>query len=213
MQSDDGRLIPLVVAIGNHDVDRDFGFHNAHYFQFLFEQSDLSYFTRHFGNHTVLHVLDSGHIVPFSGDQSDWLAKTLDDNRGIRNKLALYHVPLYPSLGDFNTPDAERARKAWAPLFDRFGLDLAFENHNHTLKRTKKLFAETLSQSEKGTIYLGGGCFGMPAREADPNRWYLEKTVSVRHFWSVTVSPNGYNARAYDISGKIIDEVGLLFVS
>jgi hypothetical protein len=45
---------------------------------------------------------------------------------------------------------------ATGALFDRYGVQLAFENHDHTFKRTYPLRAGKLDP--RGTVYLGDGC-------------------------------------------------------
>lgn len=42
------------------------------------------------------------------------------------------------------------------PIIDRYHVDLVFENHVHSFKRTKMLKNGNIVQ-EKGTIFLGDG--------------------------------------------------------
>ncbi len=204
MVTSDGRLIPMVLAIGNHEVDGSILGTDSYYYEFLFEQTGKTYFERHFGDHTVFLVLDTGHVASHSGAQKTWLKKALSSNQAVKNKLAVYHIPLYPSYRDYELAASKKGRKHWLPLFDEFGLTAAFENHDHTQKRTKQLF-NNKANSNKGTTYFGDGCWGKSVRDVHPERWYLDNAHSAQHFWLVETSTNGLRADAVDITGRVID--------
>ena len=103
MHTPDGRLIPIVAAIGNHDR-RDIGdtrggsdpapFFNGFFYQ---DPAGKSYFARRFGPRVALFVLDSGHLAPQAGAQRDWLAAELRENADVPVRFALYHVALFPA--------------------------------------------------------------------------------------------------------------------
>ena len=85
-------------------------------------------------------------------------------------------------------------------------MDTAFENHDHTLKRTKRLLAG--QEDPAGTLYLGDGCFGQFTRDInDANRRYLDFAASVRHFWLVEVDGAAVTYSAIDRNGDVVDEV------
>ena len=76
-----GRLIPLIPCIGNHEVDGGFGKprEKAPFFYALFDglYRESSYTTLDFGDYLSLVLLDTGHNSPIGGAQTDWLEKTL----------------------------------------------------------------------------------------------------------------------------------------
>ena len=80
----------------------------------------------------------------------------------------------------------------------------AFEHHDHAFKRTQ-LLRENKADPH-GTLYLGDGCWGMPARKVDAElRWYEAKSASVQHFWCVDVSRSRVEYRAVNKTGEIFD--------
>jgi hypothetical protein len=200
-----GYTIPMVLAIGNHEVRGGTALTNARfYFQYFAQIHDRSYYSRTFGRNLVMLLLDSGHLSPHDGEQAAWLDAQLTAHRDVPHKFAVYHVPLYPSHRAFEGAGSTNGRRAWLPIFDKHRLTAAFENHDHTFKRTH-LLRENKPDSP-GTLYLGDGCWGMPARTVDAQRrWYEAKAASVQHFWLVEVSRNRVEYRAINKEGKVFD--------
>ncbi|MGE0488919.1 MAG: fibronectin type III domain-containing protein [Vulcanimicrobiota bacterium] len=205
MVTPDGLTIPFIAAIGNHDVAGSFGQRKQKapfYFGFLRQHAD-SYFERSLGDQVTVFVLDSGHVSPHGGTQSQWLRQSLEKCRSPW-KFALYHVPCYPSHRGYGDYYSEQGRSHWVPLFDRFGLTAAFENHDHTLKRTPPLKANKIAK--QGTVYLGDGCWGRPPRSVDPAlRWYEATAASRAHVWMVDVGDDQVTYEAIGTAGQTLD--------
>lgn len=187
MITPEGCLVPMVLAIGNHEVVG--GFERCpedapFYFQYFPQNLEKkSYFLKRFGANIILFVLDSGHTARHQGVQERWLRKNMESNQEIPIKLATYHVPIYPSVrfakkdrsyrimrhllslcGKRNdiekllSPSSAMGRKYWLPIFDEYELTAAFEHHDQTLKRTK--FLRRGEESPNGTLFLGDGGWG-----------------------------------------------------
>jgi phosphodiesterase/alkaline phosphatase D-like protein len=163
----DGRLIPMVTCIGNHEVDGGYGKprSQAPFFYALFDGlfKDSGYASLDFGDYLSLVLLDTGHTSPIGGEQASWLEKTLKARADHPNVLAVNHVPAYPSFrrmeskdGDPGTGDGNR--KYWVPLFEKYRVPVVLEHHDHTFKRTKPLL-DGLAKSN-GVLYLGDGSWG-----------------------------------------------------
>jgi hypothetical protein len=200
-----GYTIPMVLAIGNHEVSGGRALTNARFYQQYFAQvHDRTYYSRTFGRNLVLLLLDSGHICPQEGEQAAWLDAQLTAHRDVTHKFAVYHVPLYPSYRAYDGASSAKERQVWLPLFDKHKLTAGFENHDHTFKRTHLLRGNKLDS--EGTLYLGDGCWGMPARKVEAQRrWYEAKAASLQHFWQVDVSRSRVEYRAINKEGKIFD--------
>ncbi len=238
MVTPDGFTVPLIVAIGNHEVAGGFGAFDdpltrAPFYFGLFAQSGRgfdeprsAYFRRDFGPELSLLVLDSGHVTPIVGVQSDWIANQLSGASNVDLRLAAYHVPMYPSHRAFDGAPSPALREAWLALFDAWGLDVAFENHDHMLKRTFPLRANR--PEAEGTVYLGDGCFGQAPRTGaqavaleDPDVLdalgleanYLAAWAAERHFWMAEIvrapASQRFTAvfRALDENGEVLDEM------
>jgi hypothetical protein len=76
-------------------------------------------------------------------------------------------------------------RKYWEPLFDAYHVAVGFENHSHRYGRAHTLKAGKVDPT--GTLYLGGGSFGVPPSANNGNPWYMVNVYQKRHFLHVNV--------------------------
>ena len=210
MRHPDGALIPMILAIGNHEVNDLEGppERRAPFYYGYFPQGGSSYFQRDIAGLVNLIVLDSGHIVPFE-EQVDWLDGALAENTDFPFSVAVYHIPFYPSYRSFDDHRAVAGRTHWMPLFDAYELDVAFENHDHTFKRSKRLRHNAVHP--EGTLYLGDGSMGALRNkvDADNPRWYLEVANNTQHFWLVDVDADHMHFQAVDHRGRVFDSYEL----
>lgn len=202
-----GYTVPMVLAIGNHEVRG--GTANSptnalFYLRYFAQNADRTYYARTFGKNLALFLLDTGHLARHGGDQAAWLEAQLRAHQDVPVKFAVYHVPLYPSVRAYEAAGSAAGRRIWMPLFDNYHLTAAFEHHDHAFKRTHLLRDNQVNAT--GTLYLGDGCFGMPARDVDAKlRWYEAKAANLQHFWCVDVSPDGVEYRAVSKTGQVFD--------
>ena len=202
-----GRLIPLLMVIGNHEVQGGFRQRpaKAPYFYSLFAMpGQRGYNVVDFGRYMSLILLDSEHTHAIDGRQTDWLGRTLANRQDVPHIFGVYHVPAYPSVRKFNNRVSAKIRQHWVPLFEKFGLDVAFEHHDHAYKRTHLIRAGTVDP--RGVLYLGDGAWGALPRKTRED-WYLTKTASRQHFILVTIDGQSRTFQAIDIKGHVFDQV------
>jgi hypothetical protein len=212
MVGSDGRMIPIVTAIGNHEVNHyesdNPELRSPDYLSLFGNQGENVYYSRRFNDNVIFFLLDSGHLNPHSGAQAAWLEQELEKNRDVKYKFAAYHVPLYPTHRSYDEKASRDGRTYWGPLFDKYGLTVGFEHHDHVFNRSKPLKGNAVV--DKGTVYVGDGAFGVNPREVDPTpRWYNEKEGQIAHFWVVDVRDEGVSLKAIDEDGKTVDEFKL----
>ncbi|MBL8821915.1 MAG: metallophosphoesterase family protein [Planctomycetia bacterium] len=210
----EGRLIPLVPCIGNHEVDGGYGKPRtkAPFFFALFDGlfPETSYNTLDFGDYLSLVLLDTGHVSPIGGEQADWLEKTLKARKDHPNVLAVNHVPAYPS---FRNPTStvpgkagtgEENRKYWVPLFDKYRVPVVLEHHDHTFKRTKPLLDHRAD--DNGVLYLGDGSWGRLRAAKSPDELsYLAKSSSDFHLSLHRLQGEERFHLAMDSQGRVMD--------
>lgn len=206
--TDNGLIIPMILAIGNHESNKKPlpASLRAPFFTNFFKQDDEhgTYFVRELGSDGVLFVLDSGHIATWS-TQVPWLTKMLEKYKDRPIKMAMYHIPLYPSHRNYNGAQNAVARSLWIPVFEKYGLDIAFENHDHMHKRTY-LMRDSMPVESKGVLYLGDGSWGRSPRFVnEENIWYLKKVTSNNHFWLADLESGVADIKAIDSDGKLFD--------
>ncbi len=210
-----GFTVPMVSAIGNHEVAGGYGGTAADapvYLSYLAQDEASTYYTRQVGDRVVIFVLDSGHVAAHGGEQAQWLDEQFRRYASVPVRLATYHVPLFPGFRLPTSKYSKAGRRHWQPLFDEHGLMVAFENHDHVFKRTYPIRADRIDSA--GTVYLGDGSFGRGPRVVDGprqthlhRRWYLEDLRSEGHIWRVDVAADSVVFAAVDRSGRVFDRL------
>lgn len=219
-RTEDRRLIPVVAAIGNHEVrggyDRTPA--EAPYFYGLFTlPDDRAYYALDFADYLSLIILDSGHTNPVAGEQTDWLADALAERDDQMFLIPVYHYPAYGTTKaprgklPIDSPRATVIQENWVPLFDRHGVTAVFENDHHNYKRTHPLRGHQ-RDDENGIVYLGDGSWGVTPRDVpDPDlAWWLARAEPRNHFWIVDLGTDeSVRIRAMDPDGEVFDDVTL----
>jgi hypothetical protein len=222
MKTTDGRLIPVIPAIGNHEVhgdtyeirggapNRGVSTDRALFFYTLFSfPGRPGYKAIDVGDYLSIIALDSFHSNPVPGAQTDWLRGVLASRRAVPYVVPFYHVPAYPSYRSFAGAISVAVRANWVPLFDEAGVRFAFENHDHAYK-----VSHPLRGGEKhadGTRYLGDGAWAVNAREVRPlaESPYLERALSRNHVFVVTLHRDRADFVAIDPQGVEFDKFSI----
>ena len=210
----DGRLIPMVTCIGNHEVDGGYNKprEKAPFFYALFDglYSEKSYATLDFGDYLSLVLLDTDHTTPIEGEQTDWLEKTLKERVSHPNVMVVNHVPAYPSYRNPGSDDGGKTgtgtgnRKHWVPLFEKYGVSVVLEHHDHTFKRTKPLINGMAN--DNGVVYLGDGSWGRLRNPSSPDKLsYLARTSKDYHLSLHRIQGKERFHLALDENGRVMD--------
>lgn len=208
MIAPDGRVIPMIPIIGNHEVlNGGYGQtpKEAPYFYTLFAfPGEQGYRVLDFGKYMTLIGLDSGHTHPIAGPQTQWLNETLSQRKDIPYKFAIYHVAAFPSVRKWDGKIQVQIRKSWVPLFEEYNLDVAYENHDHAYKRSKPIKRNAVDPS--GVIYIGDGGWAVDGPRTPKESWYIAKAAASRNMNLTIVGQNSLHFIAYDEQGRVLDE-------
>jgi hypothetical protein len=220
----DGRMIPVVVCVGNHDLSRknQHRLNEAELPSTSAERRETAPFflaawpfpgerghgVLDVGDYLSLVLLDTNHFNAVDGPQANWLREVLDARRGIPHLFPVYHVPAYPGVRDMQDELSRRIRETWCPLFEQAGVEVAFEHHEHALKVTQPMRGGRIV--EDGVVYLGGGAWAAELRNprSPEDEPHLAKTMKVHHVFEVILKPEGRKVRALDLEGKEIYRLG-----
>ena len=215
----DDYLIPMIAVIGNHEciktqnlnevkeADRkDFDPRKvAKFYYSLFPlPQEVSNFVIDFGNYLSIACLDSYHTQTPKA-QTEWLESTLEQRTNFPHLFACYHRPAY---GTLIKDDMQEIRKEWAPLFEKYGVDVAFENDHHVYKRTMPIKHNQVDAN--GVTYMGDGAWGVNVdREVDWTKLrplkYIVRAEQLRHLIRVKLYQGRQQFEAIDGKGKYID--------
>lgn len=220
-----GRLIPVIAAIGNHEVFssrdttestartmRETGVRlgDAPYYTALHAHArERQYAVIDVGDYLSLVLLNTGHTATVQGAQAEWLEETLGERAMVPYVMPVYHVPGYPSVRAFAGSTSILVREHWAPLFERFGVPVAFENHDHAYKHTVPIRGARRDAS--GVVYIGDGAWGaVPrpvGREHTEPAWYLATARSTNHAIFVTLTARTACLEMVDTAGIRFDSL------
>lgn len=194
--------IPLVPAIGNHEV---LGREPRLYLDlFALPRNGPGGVAPERAYHFVYGdalflVLDSNLDA---ATQSEWLERTLAGATQ-RWKIVVAHHPAYPSRADRYYADM---REAWAPIMERYGVQLVLQGHDHAYLRTHPMRDGRRAGDGQGTVYVLSNA-GTKFYEQGTHD-YAAASVADRQFWQVIeIDPatSRLRFRAYDDSGTQID--------
>lgn len=160
---------------------------------------------------TTFLVLDTD-VLASPASQTQFIENTLQNAKYGPKPCAwsnaLYHAPMYPSVRSESDHLVKALRASWAPIFSKYVLDIAFENHDHAYKRTFPLLNGRVAKyPERGTVYLGDGAFGVHSRKPDSpqQRSYLAHTENEIFYFVVTYTTNNVTIQAINQRSVVFD--------
>lgn len=177
--------VDVAGTLGNHDFEVARG-----RYEFSLLHMPGPYYVRRVKD-VELIVLDSNSI---STAQTRWLRTTLAKRSGLW-RIVVFHHPAYTCGGHLGSATV---RHAWVPLFERYGVRLVLNGHDHNYQRFTR----------KGVTYLvhGGGGAGLYALRGCPRGYPRRVAARVGHgFLHLTVGPDGVLVEVLDLAGKAID--------
>lgn len=203
--SSDGRITPLVVTRGNHEVTN----------KVLVDLFDVPhkkvFYNTTFGGTLVNLVSLNSEIYKF-GSQKLFLRSTLKEHANYTWQIMQYHRPIRPHVG--HKKEMETQYRNFVPLFEKHpNVRLALENDSHTCKTTWPIAQSKAPGSEEGFIrddkkgitYVGEGCWGAPLRQPDDNKCWTRNSDAINQFNWIFVSKEKIEVRT--VKYENVDQV------
>jgi len=198
---------PLVPIIGNHDdCDEEGG---PWMYLRMFDLPDNGperieperAYSFTYGN--ALFVCLDSNLDPDT--QTEWLEARLAESQATW-KFVLLHHPAYSSKPHRDNKDI---RKAWCPLFDKYGVDIAFQGHDHAYTRTYPLVdGEAVNDPNHGVNYVLSVA-GDKYYEQEPRDFVQVAYTELSTYQVVQITGRHLTYRAYDIEGNVVDQLDL----
>jgi len=198
------RIYPLVPTHGNHEDDNYRTL--CEVFGVDYDQNGSCGYTDTYGAFNVSPLLrvytlnsqfkNSGWSS-YAANMNSWLSHDLTANGSTAVwRFAQYHKPMFPHY-TFKSDNVELFNW-WATEFYNHSMNVVVESDTHIAKLTTTVkpngndFIDTI---EGGTVYIGEGSWGAPARSAnDPKAWTLD-LASIQQFKVITVSSDTVELR------------------
>ncbi len=190
--------IPYYPSLGNHEHNSDY------YFDYFSLPHNERYYSFNYGNSHFV-VLDSNAPFVFEPAQKKWLIKDLESATDAIFKFVMFHHPPYSSS---EREENTYIRTSWCPIFEKFGVDIVFNGHDHFYERS---FVKTKSSSKEneshnsGIYYIITGGGGAPLYNLVKNNPLSVKKSKEHHFIEIRIEGKNLIARAINLNGEQID--------
>lgn len=190
----DGRLVPIIATRGNHEYSN----------QTLVELFDVPnenvYYHLTLGGN-LLQVYTLNSLIACGGDQKAWLQRELENSQNIRWKMAQYHFAIRPHTR--RKRERNNQLLSWATLFYQHNMNLVVESDAHVVKATYPIRPSReqgshqgfIRDDERGTVYVGEGCWGAPLRQNDDDKRWTRYSGSFNQFKWIFVDYDGIEVR------------------
>jgi len=213
MVAPDGRLIPMIGTIGNHETPNG-GYDQdpadiPFFYDMLAFPGTRGYGALDFGKYLSIIVLDTKHSHPLEGAQTEYLDKALAQRKDQMHVSCVYHVPAWPGSRNPINAQNRRVRNQWVPIFEKHNVDFCFEHHDHTMKRTHPI--RNGEVDPLGVVYFGDGGYALgetrrpkpPGSWWNGGRWYLAHSAQTNFFWFVTIDGKTRTFEAIDPTARV----------
>lgn len=205
----------LMPSMGNHEVQSN-GLSYYTYFD-LFGPASMPNNGLSMDSKARVYSFDYGsaHIVSLSSyqvniqNQATWLDADLaaaKSNPAVEWLFVFMHFPIYTASGYAGEPNE---RQYWAPILDKYNVDMVFAGHNHSYERTYPIYNG--QKAAAGTYYVTCGLGGAPFDTFDSGavdaplieKWYTNKTLSAY----ITISQGVLTMQAISVDNTVQDTV------
>jgi hypothetical protein len=203
---------PIYPSLGNHDVVTQNG---APWLQIFHLPNNAGsadtprYYSYNWGN-THFMALDSEQDYGPTSPQYAWLLGDLQSAafHGATWHIAYFHRPPYSS--GYGHGSEYSLREAWSPLFERFGVDLVVNGHEHNYERTlpRQDYPPPDGSAGHPVTYIVTGGGGKQLYNVGRKQWTAASSM-VYHFLEVRVDGSQLTVEAIDEKGAIFDTVQL----
>jgi predicted phosphodiesterase len=200
--------IPTFPVIGNHEKDSHW------YYDYFALPAPEYYYTFTYGN-AQFFMIDSNKELSPGSEQYQWLEKELAASKAAW-KFTCHHHPCFSSeendYGDHERGAKEKTftygdtnARQLVPLYEKYGVDIAFNGHIHYYERTWPIFEMAINQ-KRGVRYLTSGGGGGGLEDAAPQRtWFNLHFQRAFHYCYAAIHDRTIVFKAYDIDGLLFD--------
>ena len=147
--------------------------------------------------------------------QASWLEDVLKNNP-MKWTILTYHHPLFSAS---NGRDNDELRQLWKPIFDKYGVDLALQGHDHAYARGRVAQGENVMEGvnlkdQTGTVYVvsvsGGKMYDIGDDWSAKGGQRDRIAENTQLFQVITVEGNRLKYESYTAIGELYDAFDLV---
>lgn len=213
--------IPSVMTPGNHEYTHEDGkAHLSVYWkeQFLLPQNgpvdelleNSSYYTDIQGVRIIslnTQMIEEAPSEPCIARQREWLEALLKSNPQKWTCVVMHH-PVYSTK---KGRDNKKVRTQLKPLFDKYGVDLVLQGHDHAYARGMNKIALTGGgpNDRSGTMYVVS-VSGAKMYETEPQAWADIITGDLQLYHLIDIDDQVLSFKSYLATGELLDAFDLV---
>lgn len=169
----DGRLLPVIPALGNHDEFADKIVFKLFNIQLT---SGQEYFALSIGGN-LMRLYSINSEIPTNAGQIEWFKNDLElysqPGNEVYWKAVQYHKAVASQSNNYGNQPETELKKEYVSQFIKYGVRLAMEGHAHLYKTSWPSVPVPGNNTSRngftrndtiGTVYIGEGNFGAPFR-------------------------------------------------
>ena len=212
----------MKIAIGPHDIAPEL--FDQYVKQFNLTRQYYSF------NHKNIHFITISAEIPFKKYTPQYEFVTNDLENATKNTLinwivVFFHKPAYTS-SPIGGKIAESIRDTYHPLFDKYGVDLVLQAHNHYYERTFPIMYNELNSTNpivtdhnmtkydsiKGPIFITSGTGGGDLHAYKGEREYTANYYEGQGFVEIKINKIGtmLNETFHSMNGMSYDEFNIV---
>lgn len=214
-------MVPQLPAPGNHEYvstqqGQTLGPHWSKQFALPANGAEgvkaTTYFVDHQGVRFV--ILDGTAALELGAleTQTRWLDKVLAGNPG-RWSIVVFHQPIF-TCG--RPKDTEKLKAAWTPIFEKRGVDLVLQGHDHCYSRLSDPNGAAAGQAGRragkgqGPVYVVSVAGPKSYRLNDRAGWQPDRVAEDTQLYQVIrVEADRLDFKAYTAAGRLYDAFAL----
>jgi hypothetical protein len=171
------KSLPVATVDGNHD------FQMGEYYGFHYNQPNLSSFGASYGNDGDYWFAYGGALFLMLNSNTESVAThdlfirdAVARNPQARWRIACFHHSIYSEAEHLSDPDVVDRRANYAPIFDRYKIDLALQGHDHSYTRSFQILGGKPQTEQEvgadGTVLDPKGCVYVTFNSGSGSKFY-----------------------------------------
>lgn len=208
------RSMPIATSIGNHESKgNDYKYH----YNTPNDEDDLgstesgSDYYFNYGNALFIVLNSNNRNV---SEHDELMKKAIESNKDAKWKFVMFHHDIYGSGQPHSDTDGANLRILFAPLMDKYDIDVCLTGHDHSYARTFQVLdgkvvdygASSNISNPEGTLYLAAGsATGSKFYNlATTKQYYIAERSNAQlpTFSTIDLTDNSFTIKTYDYNGK-----------
>jgi 3',5'-cyclic AMP phosphodiesterase CpdA len=133
-------------------------------------------------------------------EQGAWLDKLLTE-KPMKWTVITFHHPIYSTAKGRDNKDI---RAVWQPIFDKHGVDLVLQGHDHTYARSNINSGVDTRTGKSGTVYVVS-VSGPKMYNLEQADWMARSASDTQLYQVVTVDGDFLRYKSFTAAGKLYD--------